>query len=1190
MLHIVKQFMFGITCMLKFEFTGNGEKSGGNEQSEIVEWLVDATNSSNLKAELRNKILSFINTVDKNSDSIIDESEKLWNKSTLDEIIIYVNSLSNDDSQILTTWDINAHALEFAVNLLKVSTDEIDETTKKSKIGLEELKKSQYTSPKLEESAILEGLRRIKLSWWLNRETIGIYEHNGEEKEIILKKDGLGKFFIELDKSTGIFSDDISSKTTNIANTEEVIRLVSELTSGAVSVQSIEKNEVVNDIKNENIKTLEKTVKGSNEKIAWISIWKLTKNEVLAEMHLGSLNNLLLLNNKELNNLVNDLKTALWEEWNDIANFTYRNIVGLRNYSKAITVLENATYKVKWGFLGTVEAMWVIGTLNWINETQKLLTEKTDFKEKLKIIFDYNADGILDSENHFYTKEVAIFKAVKNENDFNNLISNLTNQTGEEFMNGFDTDYYKSRETFKKALANRLDNDFVLDPALMIADPKAQEKFNIIRTNISDKVNASINDKEVEANIKTKFIADLETELAQISDPKKREEIKKELINNYWEVATQLMKNIHTQSEDAYLQSVTAVVHGATWAAATFNIQAYTKDLIDTASVGIINGVLGFQIWKTVFDWDRTKISVWLVNFIPYVAGTQKIYAAEMWKITMLDQTHVENGYDTILWGGVSSLSVVWVHTEKVDETTPVWIEKMTGEMRVLITKVVDSLVNDKEFESLGLEGNDQNKRAYDRIKATYLAWGWNNSANIKALIDGTVNNYERELYRDSKWLNLTWMTIGIIGSNLPFIWLSGWYTDQNWSVRTERVITHLNYQKEWISEIKRMKWIDDVKALDLYNTLEKYKDGFTHGTRLNKGAEKLLTPWNDTDTKWSGLLQLSTFRSLRKFWLENYLNTITNKTEKEIIISTLSQWTRTGWNVEKIINDKDKNNSEKIEKLIELDAGRRKTFESQFGFSSKGLNDEYNAKLRKSGVINTSLVQWVAFDAVSTLNVEGYSEIKNGVASKWVKWVDLLQANLSMIADKEWTPITVEIDKSNHAAFIKTIQKELGIHNADKIKVITDGLNDGSISLYFYKDPEGYDDRIVLMQKQKPKMINQSVSAGKDSLVGVNKVENEYTFLNIVALQDKDINSTDWKEDSDNTSTTPTTGWENTTGTDLGAGWFDPNAHNTQAEILSKSWNLTNEAAAAMTFETVVDEQSKTTVNKKRDTDKKPE
>jgi hypothetical protein len=175
-------------------------------------------------------------------------------------------------------------------------------------------------------------------------------------------------------------------------------------------------------------------------------------------------------------------------------------------------------------------------------------------------------------------------------------------------MNEFNTNYYSARESFKDALATRMEDDFVLNPALMLADPKAQEKFNILRTKISDEVNAEINNTEVEKNIENKFISDLDTELSKISDTQKREEIKTALTENYGDVATELMKKIHTQSKEAYLQSVTTVVGGAKGVAATFNIEKFTAKLIDTASVGIVNGVLGFQLGKTIFNNESSEI------------------------------------------------------------------------------------------------------------------------------------------------------------------------------------------------------------------------------------------------------------------------------------------------------------------------------------------------------------------------------------------------------------------------------------------------------------------------------------------------------------------------------------------------------------------------------------------------------
>jgi hypothetical protein len=67
---------------------------------------------------------------------------------------------------------------------------------------------------------------------------------------------------------------------------------------------------------------------------------KLTKSEILKEVNKNSLTNLLMTSN--LSELSNQLKATL--ETDNIDTFVYTNILGFRNYSDAMPVLEKAGY------------------------------------------------------------------------------------------------------------------------------------------------------------------------------------------------------------------------------------------------------------------------------------------------------------------------------------------------------------------------------------------------------------------------------------------------------------------------------------------------------------------------------------------------------------------------------------------------------------------------------------------------------------------------------------------------------------------------------------------------------------------------------------------------------------------------------------------------------------------------------
>jgi hypothetical protein len=77
------------------------------------------------------------------------------------------------------------------------------------------------------------------------------------------------------------------------------------------------------------------------------------------------------------------------------------------------------------GSFGNYEMDEIIELVDSVIETQELLIGTTDYREKLKTIFVYNVDGLLDNEQTFYTKEKQIFEKITTEEHFENILKNL---------------------------------------------------------------------------------------------------------------------------------------------------------------------------------------------------------------------------------------------------------------------------------------------------------------------------------------------------------------------------------------------------------------------------------------------------------------------------------------------------------------------------------------------------------------------------------------------------------------------------------------------------------------------------------------------------------------------------------------------------------------------------------------------
>jgi hypothetical protein len=107
-----------------------------------------------------------------------------------------------------------------------------------------------------------------------------------------------------------------------------------------------------------------------------------------------------------------------------------------------------------------------------------------------------------------------------------------------------------------------------------------------------------------------------------------------------------------------------------------------------------------------------------------------------------------------------------------------------------------------------------------------------------------------------------------------------------------------------------------------------------------------------------------------------------------------------------------------------------------------------------------------------------------------------MLHGSVDMIADKDNQPIQVEItNQDDKLAFAANVKKMAGNHG-DALHALAAGIENGSIALYFYKDPDGFNDRIL-------PVVKESALLTADKSVRVNNPVNETTPWSLFAIGD---------------------------------------------------------------------------------------
>lgn len=733
--------------------------------------------------------------------------------------------------------------------------------------------------------------------------------------------------------------------------------------------------------------------------------------------------------------------------------------------------LNKAWYEAD-GFFGWIEMWSVLQLFENIYQTQEKFNNGVDFKDKLAVIIDYNWDWYIDNEVRFYTKEKQLLEAIQDKTSFENLLSNLWYSSFEDFNNWFNENYYWSRNEFKERLATVLSTSDVLNPWAMLVNPNALKEFNEYRESLPN-VESSVSNA-IDTHEKTK---DLPAET--------KSQIK--------------------------LQAVWAIVGSSTGLWVWFDVSEATNNLIDWAWFWIINWVPWIGISKNIYQTENGwfRLDAWVVNFIPVLWASWELSEWQIDEFKELFPNDIDWSAQVNIWAWISTLWwTVWIEFNNLDEDTKLWIERAKWEMSEILDKVFEDIEDWKSFEESSFSWNEHDKIIYQRL-AWMLEANWGHADYLK---EWALNNYERALYENADGLNFSgvWFGLAFVAWYFPIpILLVKW---ENHSTEWNQVETYSpvggNEQESWYVE----SWIESNS--EILSNLESFEDAFSWKTRYNKGSIDFLTTSNDLNTRWQWLERLSSWvRALREANLGEFLSTVESENDKWVVISTLSQYMKKAkdfdnWNLSSWNN--------KTSEFINTDKERRSWFNEMFWFNTDQEAQNYYTMLESWNEIWKTNIMWLGFDATSSMNVEGTT----------VKWVDTLYTNLSIMT-VDWEPLLVPVtDKSKIDSFIQTLN-DLQLDDSVKQEIIS-WLENWEVELSFYKDPEGFDDRLLLTTPWESASV----------IPNIDVYQPEYSTLNVWVWivwdqreknDDSDRWSTPWEDEEPDSGfwSTPWEDWE---------------------------------------------------------------
>lgn len=1003
----------------------------------------------------------------------------------------------NNLSELLKSKDINSMDLDSLSSTINDSTDldlSKDEDKKLAIKFLQEIAKKTENQKKIEETDISSiGLERSAFTKILD--LVKAFEN---------KKEMESKIFWFTWEELDLLNNFIGEKNLIVKQTKDKINTTKDNVEKTVDVKNESKEE------RKEIKTQE-----SNNVITWTFWSEKNKWEQWKNVNELSLSNLLeQKSGSALNSLYSEMKNIA--ETDNKSDWKYKFWVF---NSKLEELLKNNWYKANWSFWW-VEMWSIFQIIEDVVLTQKTI-DKKDYKSQIAIMFDNNRDCVLDNNVHFYVQEEQFFESIKTPKNWDNLLKNLWYNWKVDFDKELANNYFSARKNFETRLATILHQPEILlrvNPGEMINNPNAVKERIKFTQELVWSIDKALNDTESKDKIKAKI---------------------KEIKEQNWDNSPVTDEETKSIIDQIKLKSVWIIVWEKNWAALSFDIKSLTKDILSTLNIGCVNWVWGIWVAKDFefLNW-RLVATWWIINLIPYVWARWIIYKWDTNANFILWKTNIDSSYDVWLSGWAS---FVWamgaIDISKVDEETQVWIKNLKAQMSATIDEVFEDIDAGNEFSDSRFKTNPESKQAYELLMSQYKTY--KDKDFIKTWI---LNNYERELYKQSQWWKITWITAWLAGM-FPFIWVKFEYHDTKWSevgtiqIPWKNTKNGNNVNSNILKIQEETSITNDATMTNSQReaAILALEDKFSYKTRYNHWAYDFMNPNASLDVRWNWLKTLTkSTKALRDTNLSKIITEI-EKTkdvnQKSHLISVLSQFTRKS-------NDFNNGNisdwNTKLEERKKIEKENRGEFNKTLWFSLDSESSELYSKLWKWKIWSTKL-DGISFDLIASKNVEWKS----------LKWIELLNAKSSILTidgKPAWVDIT---DKSKIEAFTKKI------HNTN----LVNWIKSWEIVLKLAKDPYGWDDKIIPIKKSQVEKI-ESVALSNISEVStkIDVYNPEYKVIDwVVAYVWDKINDNKWNWKPEmwttpgeekwsqitSTPTETTSPWQTTTSSWT---WFNPN------------------------------------------------
>ncbi len=766
------------------------------------------------------------------------------------------------------------------------------------------------------------------------------------------------------------------------------------------------------------VSTMEKNTKGRN-RFMWIDIWENNKYDSLNKW---SFNNLLKSKSlAEIRQLVSDIEGVLGKK---VYEFTFKNILWLRNYKSMKPIIKKAWYDIK-GYFWNQEAAWFAVALKDIVLSQDILQTWVSFREKIKVLFDYNMDSLLDNKARFYTRERQFVEAIGTEQEFNNLLANMWYNKG-EFWRGFSENYYTARLEFKDRLWTILDQRYVLNPWDMLRNPNALRNFNEKVWKMKEEVS-----EVIEKHEKTKDLS-----------PATKSQLK--------------------------LSSVWILLWSLKWVWVTFDVREYTKWLIDNAGVWYAGWVFGIILWKNIYKSGNWRFSVDFTssNLIPILSATWKVVD---WKLREKDfkklfPTKISWTASISIWAWISlwHKGFVWLSLWANNENTKEWMEKWVRKMEKVLDKVFKEIEDWKLFKRSSFRSIKANKAIYERLASLSKQYKW----NIDWLKEWALNNYRQALYDNAwEWIHFSWISAWLVFAAwyLPTpIVLLQWQSHKTEWYEKQTYTSERNRTNERRTEVLWNIWVDfsqKVKSIEDY---------ISYRIRYNKPAKEIINPRFSIEKRFQAIKNLVALSEryknkkytktqewvwyIAKSQLKDIVSGDLTLDEKRHLVSTLSQFIKVS---------KDAKAAKTAEKQERLNDTRAKAFDRISGIDTSNYTKDIFTVLRqaerKNEKIEVWYVNWVSFDVTSTIVWQWRS----------VKWIDAIVWPQA-VRTVNWEVAWVELSQKDAKQFIEKMNiDQVQMLSKEERQAIKSGIENGSKKLIMYLDPIWENHRFLVVDKE---------------------------------------------------------------------------------------------------------------------------